>query len=205
MPLVTMIAGPNGSGKSTLIAHLQDRGLLRGDYFNADDIARLAGSGRLAARHAQAQVRALRAQALAERRDHAWETVMSHPSHVEHLRDAKALGCKIHVHYVATEDPLVSILRVRDRVSQGGHDVPIDRIRARYHASIAGLADALVVADFAIVYDNSERTLAFRPVCTVAGDVMRLAAEIPNCPVWFMPVLNGLIGRMAVLTPERQS
>ena len=47
------------------------------------------------------------------------------------------------------------MLRVRNRVSRGGHGVPDTDVRRRYARSLANAADALRSADFARVYDNS--------------------------------------------------
>jgi predicted ABC-type ATPase len=160
-----MIAGPNGSGKSFLKASLESDGVAFGEYFNADDIARgLEGDAVAVGRRAQELVRAGRDVALAARRDYTWETVMSHPSHVEHLRAAKAAGYLVRVFYVATDDPRVNVGRVANRVARGGHDVPTDRITTRYEKSLAGLADAVEVADVARVWDNSDAKRPFRVV-----------------------------------------
>jgi predicted ABC-type ATPase len=44
---------------------------------------------------------------------------------------------------------------VRQRVLEGGHDVPEDRIIARYHKSLGQLPWFLAQADDALIYDNS--------------------------------------------------
>jgi hypothetical protein len=64
------------------------------------------------------------------------ETVMSHPGKVDLLAQAQAAGYRTHLYFVATDDPAINISRVRSRVELGGHDVPKDRIEARYHRSL---------------------------------------------------------------------
>lgn len=158
-----MIAGPNGSGKSTLIQLLGEQGINFGVYLNADDIARsMPGRAETVAAEAQEKVRRLRALAVEEQQDHTFETVLSHPSHIDHLKHAKSAGFEVVVYFVATEDPLINIGRVANRVERGGHDVPSDRIVARYSRSIANLAEALAVADEGAVFDNSSATETMR-------------------------------------------
>lgn len=175
-----MIAGPNGSGKSTLKAKLEAAGVDFGDYLNADDIARtLSGDPVEVGKQAQAIVRERRDRALADRRDYSWETVMSHPSHVEHLRAAREAGYEVRLLYVATEDPANNIVRVTERVGAGGHDVPQDRIVSRYHKSLAGLLDAVEAAHQARLFDNSERERPFRLVATRGPDGVRVLSDAP--------------------------
>lgn len=177
-PVVTMIAGPNGSGKSFLKASLEQDGIAFGEYLNADDIAKtLDGDPVTVGRRAQEIVRERRDAALSERRDYSWETVMSHPSHVEHLRQAKAAGYEVRLFYVATEDPRINTGRVANRVALGGHDVPTDRIVSRYEKSLAGLADAVEVADVARVWDNSDSQRPFRVVADRDPDGLVLRGE----------------------------
>jgi predicted ABC-type ATPase len=148
-----MVAGPNGSGKSTLIAGLRDAGFaLPALYINADDLQRAHG---LTAERAQQLAEELRTKAIANREPVMYETVASHPSKIAELQRARAAGFRITLLLVATDDPALNVERVRDRVAAGGHDVPEDRIRARYERTLALFASALRFADEALVYDNS--------------------------------------------------
>lgn len=150
-----MIAGPNGSGKSTLIAALRadPRFDLPELYVNADDLQRERGLAD--ARQAQQLANEQRAEAVAQRRDVMYETVMSHPSKIAELRAAKQAGYHITVLLVATNDPDINVRRVRLRVAALGHDVPEDRIRGRYTRTLALAPAALALADQAFVFDNS--------------------------------------------------
>lgn len=53
------------------------------------------------------------------------------------------------------DDPAINVARVRQRVALGGHDVPEDRIVARWSRTMALLPDAVRVAHRAILFDNS--------------------------------------------------
>lgn len=156
MPAYTVIAGPNGSGKSTLIDKLQEKQVVFRNYHNADDIARTLGGGDAANRDAQRKVQAERETALNQVRDFTYETVMSHPSHVDSMVRAAAAGFRVMFCFVATDDPDLNVERVATRVAVGKHNVPEDRIRKRYKSVMeTELPRALLVAHRIVVYDNT--------------------------------------------------
>lgn len=139
-----MIAGPNGSGKTTLTQYLEAAGVNFGNYINPDDIAKTP-VGAYDKRVAEAQLEAdsLRDQYLLEMRSFSFETVMSHRSKIEILQNAKARGFDVTVYFVATRDPEINVNRVERRVDLGGHDVPKDRIIARYFRTMELLPEAI--------------------------------------------------------------
>lgn len=47
-----------------------------------------------------------------------FEAIMSHPSKLEFLREARALGYRAYLYFVATNDPNLNVARVRRRVLQ---------------------------------------------------------------------------------------
>jgi predicted ABC-type ATPase len=57
---------------------------------------------------------------------------------------------------VALDQPRRLLARVAQRVNEGGHDVPADRILARYPRTLALLAHAVRLADAAILYDSHD-------------------------------------------------
>lgn len=65
-----------------------------------------------------------------------FETVMSSRDKVDLLCKAQQLGYRTYLYYVATEDPIINISRVKARVRRGGHWVPEDKIVSRYSASL---------------------------------------------------------------------
>lgn len=196
-----MIAGPNGSGKSTLIERLGESGVAFGEYLNADDIARhLQGTPQETSVAAQIEVRRRRQQALDERRDHTFETVLSHPSHLDHLRLARQAGFDVVVYFVATDDPFINIGRVANRVAHGGHDVPAERIEARYHRSLANLKLALAFAHEAVVFDNSLPGSPMQALATFSDGRMERLVEDARAPVWWREFLRD---RLADLGPAK--
>ena len=155
-PFLLIIAGPNGAGKTTLTDRLRQEGIDLGEYINPDDIAQgLEGS--LAERSLRAQEIAdkRREDCISAKRSFAFETVMSHPSKVEILVRAKEAGFFVQLFFVGTDDPKTNIDRVANRVAQGGHNVPTDKIVSRWERTMALLHEAIRAVDDALVFDNS--------------------------------------------------
>lgn len=154
-PVLAIFCGPNGSGKSTLTKEIRRRGIDLGTYINPDDIAaELIGSLEERTATAQRHADERREQCLAGRLDFAFETVFSHPSKLDFMDRAAAAGYEIHVFFVSLPSPEMNIERVRLRVLQGGHDVPTERIVARWHRTMDLLPEIADRAHRLMVFDN---------------------------------------------------
>ncbi len=189
-----MIAGPNGSGKSTLTNELRKRGIEFGEYLNADDIAKsMTGEPIDVAAQAQSQVRQRREKALAEQRSHCFETVMSHPSHIDYMTAARAAGFETRLFFVATESPTINEGRVANRVLHGGHDVPRDRIATRYRRCLDNLPAAISACDHCLIFDNSSAEYPLRLLATIRkGRISYAGAKHSSLkkPQWWRDVLR---------------
>lgn len=159
-----LLAGPNGAGKSTLYRALVREGILgpplefvNADLHERDHLQHLADPlQRSQAARAWADGR--RAALLAARQPFASETVFSHPSKLELIASAQRQGYTVALHVVALDDPQRLLGRVAQRVREGGHPVPPERILARYPRTLANLAQAVRLADVAYLYDAMEVT-----------------------------------------------
>ncbi|WP_157270716.1 zeta toxin family protein [Azohydromonas aeria] len=124
----------------------------------------------------------IRRELLAAGVSFTFETVMSSPDKVAFMREARAQGFRTYLYFVATADPDINIARVRQRVAEGGHDVPSDKIVQRYGRSIALLAQACDASNRAYVFDNSgEQHVLIAEV--TEGETMTLHADA--VPQWF--------------------
>lgn len=148
-PEVVVFAGPNGSGKSTFTELLKPPI----DYINADEIQKNLKCDNLeAAKIAEKQ----REDHLELMQEFCFETVLSTERNLKLLRRAKEKGYFIRCYYVLTADPMINIQRVKSRVMSGGHDVPEDKIIARYDRCLELVKDIVKVSDICHIYDNSE-------------------------------------------------
>jgi predicted ABC-type ATPase len=84
-----------------------------------------------------------------------YETVMSHPDKIEFMKEAQNKGYKVYLYFVSTTDPEINSYRVKLRVTQNGHSVPIDKIKDRYYKSLSNLKAAVQSSNNAYIFDNS--------------------------------------------------
>ncbi len=132
--------------------------------------------------YASALSDALRRKLLAGSIPFSFETVMSSPDKIELLRDAQGLGFRTYMYYVATEDPAINIQRVRNRVAEGGHGVPENKIVSRYHRSLALVREAIRYTNRAYFFDTSEEESWYVAEITDGIEIDLKSDEMPN---WF--------------------
>lgn len=147
MKRLDLVVGPNGAGKSTFIELVLAPVLARSVVVNADEIAKRRGQTLIA------------------------ETVFSHPSKLELLRDAHLNGYEVVVHVLLVPEDL-AVERVARRIRSGGPSVPEGKIRERHRRLWPLVVAAIERADLAVAYDNS--ALAGPAVCArwAAGELI---------------------------------
>ena len=165
-PRLLVFAGPNGSGKSTVTKGLPIVGI----YVNADDIKRISGCTDLEAAQEAEKIRHI---LLEKKQDFTFETVLSTDRNLELLRRAKEAGYEIQAVFVLTCSSDINVRRVQERVRNGGHDVPEEKIRSRYTRSLQNLAKLVRIADRTRVIDNSGAEPAL--ICEVIGTSVRIS------------------------------
>lgn len=84
----------------------------------------------------------LRKALLEARKKFSFETVFSHGSKLDTMRQAAQAGYKVYLYFVSTESPEINKYRVLVRQQQGGHSVPPDKIESRYYRSLEHLFEA---------------------------------------------------------------
>lgn len=112
------------------------------------------------------------------------ETVFSHPSKVAALAKAHEAGYRTYLYYVATDDAGINADRVVRRYAQGGHDVPPEKIAARYERSLANIASALPYLSRAFFFDNSNAEMRYL-ASYEAGAGCSLHVPAAELPFWF--------------------
>ncbi|ADG68609.1 conserved hypothetical protein [Planctopirus limnophila DSM 3776] len=152
-PIVIALAGPNGAGKSTFYdSFLADFGLR---FVNADLLAKQLN---LAAYDAANLASSLRTSLILQRESFVFETVLSDPvgEKVDTLATYQQLGYTVVLIFIRIGSPEESIRRVAMRVSQGGHDIPDDKLRSRFERTQANLERAILRLPHVIIFDNHD-------------------------------------------------
>ncbi len=124
----------------------------------------------------------LRHALVAGRRSFTFETVMSSPDKVAFLGKSRASGYRTYLYYIATEDPAINVVRVRNRVIAGGHPVPEDKIVSRYFRSLDLLADAIRASNRAYIFDNSRDEQVWLAEIVEGSAIDVKARSVPH---WF--------------------
>lgn len=178
-PLLIAIAGPNGAGKTTFYhAHLAKYGL---KFVNADDLAQ---SLSLDAYEAMKLTSFLRRQLLIQKQSFAFETVFSDPNgdKLQFLQEASAAGYRVILCFIGLSSAARSMERVAMRISQGGHSVPRNKLRARYPRSLRNLKNALREVPEVLVFDQSDLSHPYRLLAVFKKGKPRYRAR--RTPAW---------------------
>jgi predicted ABC-type ATPase len=125
----------------------------------------------------------IRLELLAQSNTFTFETVLSHPSKLDFLKNARQRGYKNYLYFVCTVNPAINIARVAQRVQLGGHDVPSDKIKSRYYSSLELLADLIPHTYHTYLFDNSFEDSEIKLVAEIENG----SAFIPKAeeiPLW---------------------
>lgn len=179
-PIIVAVAGPNGAGKTTFYhAHVAPAALR---YVSADVLAReLEMDAYTAAKAADA----VRRKLLGRKESFAFETVFSDPAgdKLSFLKEGVAAGYTVVLCFIGLKDAGLSEERVAMRVSQGGHDVPTKKLKARFPRTLRNLKAAIVALPLVYVFDNSDLSRPFRRVGVFRNG--RPMGKLKAVPAWF--------------------
>jgi predicted ABC-type ATPase len=160
-PVVVALAGPNGAGKSTFYeSHLKATGLR---FVNADV---LASELEVDAYRAAELAGALREKLLEQSESFIFETVFSDPAgeKVGFLQRAAGAGYNVILCFIGLSDPAVSEQRVAMRLTQGGHDVPTEKLAARFPRTLENLRRSIRILPHLLVFDNNDLSDPYRRI-----------------------------------------
>jgi predicted ABC-type ATPase len=152
-PIIVALAGSNGAGKSTFYeSYLSDAGLR---FINADELSASLG---LSPYEAAELATSVRRELVNQQESFIFETVLSDPvgEKVDQLTAYAALGYTVVLIFIRIESANESSRRVAMRVCQGGHDVPDDKLRARFERTLANLQRAIERLPHVIVFSNED-------------------------------------------------
>lgn len=183
-PVVVALAGPNGAGKSTFYgAHLKATGLR---LLNADVLARELA---VDAYRAAEMARALREKLLEQKESFVFETVFSDPGgdKLDFLQRAATAGYNVILCFIGISDPAMSEARVAMRVTQGGHDVPADKLAARFPRTLKNLRKSIRTLPHVFVFDNHDLSDPYRKIAIFHNGEAEFLSE--SLPAWVQEVL----------------
>ena len=111
-----------------------------------------------------------------------FETVFLHPSKIDFVDKAKALGYRIHLVFIHVTESELNIGRVINRVKEGGHNVPEDKILSRIPRTLKNVAIAAQLRDNFVVFDNSSFEKPYQKVLTIKNGSVTVHVE--KLPDW---------------------
>ncbi len=156
-PTIYLVGGCNGAGKTTFAKTYFGSISPQPRFHNADLLAQGLSPLRpeaLAVKAGRFLIREIHGS-IAARESFVLESTLSGRTYVRLLCDAKTAGYEIELHYLWVGSPQVAIQRVKQRVLEGGHDVPVKTIVRRKERSEAHVIEHYaVLANRWAVYDN---------------------------------------------------
>jgi predicted ABC-type ATPase len=182
-----VLAGGNGAGKSTFYnLYLTKYGI---NFVNADLIAKDIDSRNpeSVSYHAATIAAKIREDLISQGISFCFETVFSHESKIDFLAKAKANGYRIILVYIHLFDSSLNEARVKQRVSEGGHRVPTEKIHSRIPRTMKHIKTALSIVDEARIIDNSSKDDPFQQIIVMKSG--NYEAKTEPLPEWTRDLL----------------
>jgi len=185
-----ILAGGNGAGKTTFYnLFLAPKGI---KLVNADVIAEaISPENPENVSYAAANVaEQIRERLLQQGVSFCFETVFSHVSKIDFVANAKAQGYEIVLVYIHLDTSELNEARVYQRVTEGGHSVPVDKIHSRIPRTMKHICAVLPLVDEARLLDNSYRDNPFQQIaCVKQGRRQWINDPLPH---WAEKILRGI-------------
>ena len=175
-----LLVGGNGAGKSTFhLLFLEPLGL---PFVNADNLAKLIAPEAPEAHGLEAALLAEQQRELLLLRGFSFcfATVYSHPSKVDFVARAKALGYEVILVLIHLNNASLNQARIAQLISEGGHHVPAEKVIGRIPRLLSNVKASLPLCDQVRLVDNSSADHPFLPVATIiAGLEQRHEDPLP--------------------------
>lgn len=185
-----ILAGGNGAGKSTYFhLFLKPLGMF---LINADVIAKTIAPDNTenVSYEAASFAERIRNEQFYRGNSFCFETVFSHKSKIDFVAKAKALGYEVVLYYFHLDTPELNEARVFQRVNEGGHNVPAEKIHSRIPRAVENIAQALLLVDKAKLIDNTSQDNPFSTVALVEKGA--LVKSIHPLPKWAEEILKNV-------------
>jgi len=157
---VYIIAGPNGSGKTTFAKTFLPEYAKCPNFINGDLIAQglspfspqqvVIKAGKLVLQ----QIEELSAKGV----DFGFETTLSGKTYLKHFQNFKKKGYNLHLFFLWIPSSQLAIVRIKDRVAEGGHHVPKEDVKRRFERSIVNFFTVYrPLLNTWLLFNNSEK------------------------------------------------
>jgi len=159
MPNLYIISGCNGAGKTTASFTVLPEMLDCKEFINADEIARglsPLNPDKVAIEAGKIMLNRID-KLLSEKIDFAFETTLATKSYVNTIKKAKSIGYDVTLVFFYLDSENLAIERVKNRVIEGGHDIPKPVIIRRYFSGLRNLFTLYTpICDYWMLFDNSK-------------------------------------------------
>lgn len=176
-----VLAGGNGAGKSTFYHHyLEPKDI---PFINADILAKqiFPQSPERHSYDAAIIAAQMRNKLLLDGNTFCFETVFSHPSKIDFVAQAKTLGYEIIFVYIHLENTALNQARVAQRVAEGGHNVPKEKVISRIPRVQKLVRQTLPLCNRVYVLDNSRTDNPFRQIAEIQNaKIKKLMTSVPK-------------------------
>lgn len=171
MPRLYIISGCNGAGKTTASYSLLPEMLNCQEFVNSDEFAKSLSpfdpskASIQASRFMLLKIRHL----LKREQDFAVETTLATRTLLKIVKSAQNAGYTVTLLYFWLNSPDLAVERVRARVEAGGHNIPEETVRRRYHTGIYYFFNLYApICERWILADNSQ--IPFRVIAEGSKD-----------------------------------
>ncbi len=185
-----ILAGGNGAGKTTFYnMFLAPKGV---KLVNADIIAKVINpeNPENVSYDAAYVAEQIREKLLEQGASFCFETVFSHVSKIDFVANAKARGYEIILVYIHLATAVLNEARVYQRITEGGHPVPPDKIHSRIPRTMKHIRTVLPLVNEARLLDNSLRSDPFQQVASVKRGKREWVKE--PLPQWAEEILKDI-------------
>lgn len=184
MKTMTIIGGVNGVGKSSLMGVLDDERSDLGIMIDVDKITAQVGGdrilgGKIALREMD--------DCLSKGKSFTWETTLSGNKPLKTVKAAAENGYRIRLYYVALDNAEKSIARIKNRVAEGGHDIPSEDVLRRFGNRFTSLLKIVDLCDEVKFYDNNN---GFKVVGMYRNG--KMIPVVNDSPEWLKEIMKTL-------------
>ena len=176
-----VLAGGNGAGKTTFYnTQLKPIGL---PFVNADYIAKelYPANPEIHSYDAAKIAEHMRSELLVKGDSFCFETVFSHTSKIDFIGQAKASGYEVVLVFIHLDNLDLNLARIAQRVEEGGHDVPAEKVEQRISRTLGHIKTVLPLCDVAYILLNNSLDKPFEKIASLSQNGLDLHnKEIPD-------------------------